>query len=176
MLRPCKWNLNTVLDETGWDDRNFKHDGFRGQWSAVRSYLSEKNNSFNDVDFRRNIALENLMLENNIPPCQARHFAHIFTADPLVLYEDRVYMDDEVDQTLFENINSCVWESLRFKPPVLGSQCFWRVEFRPMSVQPTEFENAAFALFIVVLSRAILKFCNFYWLGHTIFSGTILIW
>lgn len=34
----------------------------------------------------------------------------------------------------------------------------WRVEFRPMEVQITDFENAAFSSFITLLSRAILKF------------------
>jgi glutamate--cysteine ligase catalytic subunit len=39
----------------------------------------------------------------------------------------------------------------------------WRVEFRSMEVQMTDFENAAFSIFIVLLSRAILTFgLNFY--------------
>jgi glutamate--cysteine ligase catalytic subunit len=39
----------------------------------------------------------------------------------------------------------------------------WRVEFRSMEVQFTDFENAAFSIFIVLLSRAILTFgLNFY--------------
>lgn len=39
----------------------------------------------------------------------------------------------------------------------------WRVEFRSMEIQPTDFENAAFAIFIVLVTRAILSFdLNFY--------------
>jgi glutamate--cysteine ligase catalytic subunit len=39
----------------------------------------------------------------------------------------------------------------------------WRVEFRSMEVQFTDFENAAFSIFIILLSRAILTFgLNFY--------------
>jgi glutamate--cysteine ligase catalytic subunit len=39
----------------------------------------------------------------------------------------------------------------------------WRVEFRSMEVQMTDFENAAFSIFMVLLSRAILTFgLNFY--------------
>ena len=150
--------------ESGWDDRTLaeKKAKIGARWSAMRSYLSEEHDKYNDVPFRRDKELEELMLKNDIPPCQAKHFAHIFTHDPLVLYEGRIRMDERLDQTLFENINSSVWQALRFKPPVLGSECFWRVEFRPMSVQPTEFENAAFALFVIVLSRAILKYVNIY--------------
>lgn len=46
---------------------------------------------------------------------------------------------------------------MRFKPPPIGSPIGWRVEFRPMEVQITDFENAAFAVFVVLLTRAILS-------------------
>ena len=52
---------------------------------------------------------------------------------------------------------------MRFKPPPPNSTIGWRVEFRTMEVQITDFENAAFAVFTILLSRAILKFnLNFY--------------
>jgi glutamate--cysteine ligase catalytic subunit len=52
---------------------------------------------------------------------------------------------------------------VRFKPPPANSPIGWRVEFRSMEVQLTDFENAAFAVFIVLLSRAILSMnLNFY--------------
>lgn len=57
-----------------------------------------------------------------------------------------------------QNIQSTNWQTLRFKPPPANSPIGWRVEFRPMEVQLTDFENAAFAVFIVLLSRAILHF------------------
>ena len=39
----------------------------------------------------------------------------------------------------------------------------WRVEFRTIEAQITDFENAAFVTFCMLLSRAILSFkCNFY--------------
>jgi glutamate--cysteine ligase catalytic subunit len=47
---------------------------------------------------------------------------------------------------------------MRFKPPPPESPIGWRVEFRPMEVQMTEFENAAYVVFIVLLTRVILSF------------------
>lgn len=47
---------------------------------------------------------------------------------------------------------------MRFKPPPPGSNIGWRVEFRSMEVQLTDFENAAYSVFIVLLTRAILSF------------------
>lgn len=49
---------------------------------------------------------------------------------------------------------------LRFKPPPINSdttksQIGWRVEFRPTELQFTDFENSAFATFIVLLTRTI---------------------
>ena len=47
---------------------------------------------------------------------------------------------------------------MRFKVPPVNSNIGWRVEFRPCEVQITDFENAAFGVFIVLLTRAILTF------------------
>ena len=52
---------------------------------------------------------------------------------------------------------------MRFKPPPPNSTIGWRVEFRSMEVQLTDFENAAFSVFVVLLTRALLSFnLNFY--------------
>ena len=56
-----------------------------------------------------------------------------------------------------KNLQSTNWQTVRFKPPPIGSPIGWRVEFRPMEVQITDFENAAFAVFVVLLTRAILS-------------------
>ena len=62
-----------------------------------------------------------------------------------------------------QNIQSTNWQSMRFKPPPPNSPIGWRVEFRPLEVQLTDFENAAFVVFVVLLTRAILSFkLNFY--------------
>lgn len=62
-----------------------------------------------------------------------------------------------------ENIQSTNWQTVRFKPPPPDAPIGWRVEFRSMEVQLTDFENAAFAVFVVLLTRAILSFnLNFY--------------
>ena len=57
-----------------------------------------------------------------------------------------------------QNLQSTNWQTMRFKPPPPGSNIGWRVEFRSMEVQLTDFENAAYSIFIVLLSRAMLSF------------------
>ena len=93
----------------------------------------------------------------------ATHFAHLFIRDPIVVFaEDLEELDlNKVDH--FENLQSTNWQHMRFKPPPPGNDTGWRVEFRSMEVQMTDFENAAFSIFIVLITRAILSFgLNFY--------------
>lgn len=55
---------------------------------------------------------------------------------------------------------------MAFRPlqaPPDGGEIGWRVEFRPMEVQMTDFENAAFVVFMALVRRAISHFdLNFY--------------
>lgn len=62
-----------------------------------------------------------------------------------------------------QDIQSTNWQSVRLKPPPPNSDMGWRVEFRTMEVQMTDFENAAFSIFMILLTRAVLAFnLNFY--------------
>lgn len=95
----------------------------------------------------------------------ARHFAHLFIRDPLVIYEQGIeQLDDTKRSDHFENVQTTNWQTVRFKPPPFDSPIGWRVEFRPMEVQPTAFENAAFAVFVALLVKATLKFKTNYYL------------
>jgi len=48
---------------------------------------------------------------------------------------------------------------MRFKPPPPDApEIGWRVEFRPTEVQLTDFENAAYCCFLVLLTRVIISY------------------
>lgn len=118
---------------------------------------------YNDVECEVDEELQALIVKEGIDPPVARHVAHLFTRDPLVVFAGHVEEVDDVSATdHFENINSTNWNTMRWKPPppaVPGSPHIgWRTEFRPMEVQLTDFENAAFTAFVVLVSRAILVF------------------
>lgn len=97
----------------------------------------------------------------------AKHFAHLYVRDPLVIFEEVVNQDNKHSTNHFENIQSTNWQTLRFKPPPLPEDDTinpsnlpgWRVEFRSMEVQLTDFENAAFATVIYLIVHTILN-CN----------------
>ncbi|KFY44661.1 hypothetical protein V495_03326 [Pseudogymnoascus sp. VKM F-4514 (FW-929)] len=93
----------------------------------------------------------------------ATHFAHLFIRDPIVIFAEDLTTLDLSKSDHFENLQSTNWQHMRFKPPPAGVDIGWRVEFRPMEIQITDFENAAFAVFIVLVTRAILSYdLNFY--------------
>lgn len=105
-------------------------------------------------------------LSQSMDPEMAHHFAHLFVRDPLVLFSERVHQDNSLDNDHFENIQLTNWQTLRFKPPALyptqdgslAQKPGWRVEFRPMEIQLTDFENAAYLVFIALASKAILRY------------------
>jgi len=113
---------------------------------------------YNDLDIPTDAESYKTLTDAGFDPLLARHFAHLFIRDPLVIYSDKIFIDDEKNSDHFENIQSTNWQTVRFKPPPPGSPIGWRVEFRPMEVQITDFENAALVAFIVLLTRVISQF------------------
>lgn len=88
----------------------------------------------------------------------AQHIAHLFIRDTLVVVSEKIQQNDEEDTDHFENIQSSNWHTMRFKPPPLNSDIGWRVEFRPCELQITDFENAAIACFVTLVTRVILSY------------------
>ena len=99
-----------------------------------------------------------------IDPALSQHVAHLFIRDPLVVFEGAVEeVDDETQTEHFESIQSTNWQTVRWKPPPPRNDpndphIGWRTEFRSMEMQLTDFENAAFVVFVVLVTRVILTF------------------
>ena len=103
------------------------------------------------------------MVDGGMDNLLATHFAHLFIRDPIVVFAEDLKELDLSKADHFENLQSTNWQHMRFKPPPPGTDMGWRVEFRPMEIQITDFENAAFSIFIVLITRAILSYdLNFY--------------
>ncbi|KAG9316627.1 glutamate-cysteine ligase, catalytic subunit [Chiua virens] len=185
----CRWNViaGSVDDRTA-EERGtapLKENRYvvpKSRYDSVDLYLSTDWNNkpaYNDTDVPYNQEIYARLVDHGIDGLLAKHIAHIFIRDPLVIFSETINQDDETSSDHFEvspvhyvwycikvvgkNLQSTNWQTLRFKPPPPKSPIGWRVEFRSMEVQLTDFENAAFAVFIVLLSRAILAFnLNFY--------------
>eukprot|EP01038_Epipyxis_sp_PR26KG_P006684 gene6684-9168_t len=212
----------------------------KSRYSSVSLYMGmprnendEKNiECLNDINATIDEDAYEMLRNGGVDSVMSQHIAHLFTRDPLVIFDDAIHLDNTQVMDHFENIQSTNWRSMRWKLPSLaigleaarrkesmsyykiGSprsrtvlidefvtnddfnfddeaflcddpvfcgnsensramieslpslQSFgpgWRVEFRPLEVQLTDFENAAFSIIIILLSRCILNMqCNFY--------------
>uniref|UniRef100_A0A8C7NBN6 Glutamate--cysteine ligase n=1 Tax=Oncorhynchus kisutch TaxID=8019 RepID=A0A8C7NBN6_ONCKI len=130
----------------------------KSRYDSIDSYLSSCGDRYNDIDLTIDEEINKQLLDAGIDKLLAQHIAHLFIRDPLSLFEEKIYLDDENESDHFENLQSTNWQTMRFKPPPPNSDIGWRVEFRPMEVQLTDFENSAFVVFIVLLTRVILSY------------------
>ncbi|KAH7725966.1 glutamate--cysteine ligase catalytic subunit [Aphelenchoides avenae] len=121
-------------------------------------YIHPSSSAYNDVRCEYDKRVYQKLLDGGVDEHLSRHIAHLFIRDPLQVYRDRLEQDDAKDTEHFETIQSSVWMCMRFKPPPPDSGIGWRVEFRPTEVQLTDFENAAFCCFLVLITRILLSY------------------
>ncbi len=118
---------------------------------------------YNDISCPVDEDIKSRLLSAGLDENLAHHVAHLFIRDPLVVFEEKIELDDDKSMEHFENIQSTNWQTCRWKPPPPQNKpddphIGWRTEFRSMEVQLTDFENAAFTVFIVLITRVILAF------------------
>lgn len=169
----ARWNViaGAVDDRTPEElgEVPLKNDRFiipKSRYDSISAYISEDaefRDEYNDIAFPKDLKIRQLLKEGGIDDRLADHMSHLFIRDPIVIFSELLEQDDAVSSDHFENIQSTNWQTMRFKPPPPETDIGWRVEFRSMEIQVTDFENAAFSILIVLLTRAILSFrLNFY--------------
>ncbi|KAJ2765050.1 glutamate--cysteine ligase [Coemansia nantahalensis] len=167
----CRWYvLSAAADDRTPEERGeqpLARDRFvipKPRYGTIDSFLGANDGHFraeyNDLELVYDRDIFQHLVARGVDELMARHIAHLFIRDPLVVFEELMDQDDAVSADHFENIQSTNWQNVRFKPPPPNSPIGWRVEFRPLEVQLTDFENAAFAVFVVLLSRALLTFSD----------------
>lgn len=139
----------------------------KSRYSSIDCFISCRDNvkaeTYNDLPVPIHQETYDRLIAGGVDHMLAKHVAHLFIREPLVIYEESVEQDNSSSMDHFENIQSTNWNTVRFKPPPPNTDIGWRTEFRSMEVGLTDFENAAFSVFIVILSRVILAFnLNFY--------------
>jgi glutamate--cysteine ligase catalytic subunit len=138
----------------------------KSRYDSIDCFISTDSrlkSEYNDLDLVYDKEIFQQLTDGGVDILLARHIAHLFIRDPLVIYKDKLLIDDFNYTDHFENIQSTNWQTVRFKPPPPNSDIGWRVEFRPMEIQLTDFENAAFCCFIVLITRIISSLeLNFY--------------
>ncbi|KIW62261.1 glutamate-cysteine ligase [Phialophora macrospora] len=168
-----RWNQisRAVDDRTAEElgEKPLKNDRWqipKSRYASNSTYIAQDDRlrpEYMDPNLIVNEELKQKLLDGGMDDLLATHFAHLFIRDPIVIFSEDLKELDPEGSNHFENIQSTNWQHMRFKPPPPGADIGWRVEFRSMEIQITDFENAAFAVFIVLVTRAILSFdLNFY--------------
>mmetsp|Transcript_55041 Transcript_55041/g.141702 ORF Transcript_55041/g.141702 Transcript_55041/m.141702 type:complete len:552 (+) Transcript_55041:3-1658(+) len=142
----------------------------KSRYDAISTYLhncafcsQEITEYYNDTTCEVDKDIQARLLAEPLDAPVARHLAHLFARDPLVAFEGSIKeLDDSQSTEHFESINSTNWQTVRWKPPPIRGEFSphigWRTEFRSMEVQMTDFENAAFTAFSVLMTRVLLVF------------------
>lgn len=171
----------------------------KSRYSSVSLYIGEPKSkrdvpamkSLNDLDAAVDEETLSQLKAGGMDEVLAAHVAHMFVRDPLVIFDDTIppaVSEDEVQPGLehFESLQSTNWRTVRWKPPVCPPLSStqprksaatsrrtigpgWRVEFRPMEVQLTDFENAALAILAVLTARCMLA------IGHSLYMPMSLV-
>ncbi|KGG50314.1 hypothetical protein DI09_77p40 [Mitosporidium daphniae] len=145
----ARWDIisNSVDDRTPEERQSQK-----SRYASISTFLSTPSSHLNDLPLPINLRMyDTLLRAGNMETALARHFGFLFVRDPLVLYPG------DNDERLFESIQSTNWNTVRLKLPSASLDIpTWRVEFRPMEAQLTDFESAAFLILIQLVSRAII--------------------
>ncbi|CAG8686079.1 45543_t:CDS:10, partial [Gigaspora margarita] len=141
----CRWFALVK----GTDDRTKKERGLeplkndrfvinKPRFDTIAYYISTDKilkTEYNDKNPVYDQNIYKKLIDNEIDELLAHHVSYLFIRDPLFAFEELLHQD---------NIHSTNWQSVRFKPPPPNSDIGWRVEFRCMDVQISDFENAAF--------------------------------
>ena len=146
-----------VISETT-DDRRDHEQQYRPRYDSVGMYLSKCSN-LSDVTIPYCCETFNILSEGGMDERLAKHFAVIFNRDPLLVIGKDLALTDQqgAAKECTEMFLSTVWPSVKFKIPCDVDQG-WRVEFRVMEIQPNDFENAAFIVFVLLFTRMCLHF------------------
>ncbi|CZS88212.1 related to gamma-glutamylcysteine synthetase [Rhynchosporium graminicola] len=138
----------------------------KSRYASNSTYISDDprlRKEYLDTQLVTDPDIKQQLMDGGMDSVLATHFAHLFIRDPIVIFAEDLQELDLTKTDHFENLQSTNWQHMRFKPPPPNNDIGWRVEFRPMEIQITDFENAAFSVFMVLITRAILSFdLNFY--------------
>ena len=135
----------------------------KSRYDSISCYIHPGSKAYNDIACEIDEETEKMLYQEGVDEALSKHISHLFTRDPLVVFDGHVELDDDQSTDHFESIQSTNWQTVRWKPPPIPTNACsphigWRTEFRSMEVQMTDFENAAFTAFIVIVTRAILVF------------------
>nr|QHX41528.1 glutamate--cysteine ligase catalytic subunit-like [Octopus vulgaris] len=128
----------------------------KSRFDTLSSYLSVSDQFYNDYDFSYDHEQYELLKAEGVDEMMAKYIAQFLIRDPITLFKEKIHQDDAKDTDHIMTIIGSNWHSIKLKLPDEISG--WKIEFRTMELQLTDFENAALVVFMLLLTRAIVTF------------------
>lgn len=156
--RRAEENFSSESSMTGTVDVESNKVGF-GRFYSPRLYTSEDidTQTLHDVPCSIHAKGFELLRGSGVPENLARHVSSLFVRDALVVFKERVDLDETRDLDHFNSLNSTNWTTVRLKVPERDKNLPWRVEVRCPEIQLTDFENAALVTLIHALVNHLLR-------------------
>lgn len=151
----ARWN---TISES-FDDRTKDEIGFIApRWSPCPMYLGPScPKELLDSTLPADDSIRKRLESVGIEPQLAHFYSHFFTRSILLVTEDD--LTDPIthsDPDLWTRLSGTIFPHVRLKMPQHSEG--WRVEFRPMEVQFTDFENASCAIFVTLFRQAVVHY------------------
>ncbi|CAI9741799.1 glutamate--cysteine ligase catalytic subunit-like [Octopus vulgaris] len=159
----CRW----CTISQSCDDRTRQEQGLepltngnilmkKSRYDTVSSYLSVSDQFYNDYDFTYDHEQYELLKAEGVDEMMSKYVAQLLVRDPIALYKEKIDQDIMNDTDHIQAVIGSNWQNLKLKLP--DEKSGWKIEFRTMELQLTDFENAALVVFMVLLTRAIVTF------------------
>ncbi|XP_013418129.1 glutamate--cysteine ligase catalytic subunit [Lingula anatina] len=161
----CRWPIfvqytDEKTQEHLWQNRRTgTNRTTKSRIDSVSCYAQPCNSCYNDGPMFMDDEIFGTLLKHGVDDAMSRYVTNLFSRDPLGLSDRHVQQcgDKRFDSlSLYTIVQANNYPSVRLKIP--STSAGWCLEFRPLDVQLTDFENAAFAVFVVFLTRALLKY------------------
>eukprot|EP00106_Octopus_bimaculoides_P017894 XP_014785336.1 PREDICTED: glutamate--cysteine ligase catalytic subunit-like [Octopus bimaculoides] len=123
----------------------------KSRFDTVSSYLSVSDQFYNDYDFSYDREQYELLKAEGVDEMMSKYVAQLLVRDPIVLFKEKINQDIMNDMDHIQAVIGSNWQSLKLKLP--DEKSGWKIEFRTMELQLTDFENAALVVFMVLLTR-----------------------
>lgn len=127
------------------------------RFSNIPLFLLNNGFQWNNKVFTKDESIYNTLRKLDIPESLCLLFSYSLNLPPLLMFQSHLEENEYQSNTLNSYLNT-FWKSVRLKLPYndLPSDMGWRVEFRTMDLQLTDFENAAFAVSSMLVAKALV--------------------
>uniref|UniRef100_A0A0L8G164 Glutamate--cysteine ligase n=1 Tax=Octopus bimaculoides TaxID=37653 RepID=A0A0L8G164_OCTBM len=122
----------------------------KSRFDTVSSYLSVSDQFYNDYDFSYDREQYELLKAEGVDEMMSKYVAQLLVRDPIVLFKEKINQDIMNDMDHIQAVIGSNWQSLKLKLP--DEKSGWKIEFRTMELQLTDFENAALVVFMLQLT------------------------